>query len=755
MKIVKKLLGGFIILVCALFFVPNNVYAVDISSASKLQEAFAGKSAIISETTITLTGDVEFKNSDFIPDTGDFEYDVMELSGADYVLNLNNFSLKVHDLNINDGSLKIIGSKFQGTVFAYGCIIVFSGAKLEIENGIYNANFLNYGTLNIKNGTFYKSINNSYEYDWQKEQTLGYGVMTIENGTFSGVNQEGKATINGGTFRNSDFESALNIGIFEDNSEATTTITGGKFISSDPEIHSAIAILKSSGDLVETEINKHIKEGYKVVYDDATIYTEYACPMVSYTETVIVYSNVVDETFNKLAPNGVMTLNSSKPKNELDADFLLTAVVSDMGIPEGYNVQVGCYGSEFNPENGVIAIYKGSEYITEKKVQIVYNEPTTTVKSSISPILSEIAKKTGEEADVENGFRLEDLYLINYLNATKNGVDYSLALNFAKDLIKLTNGGNISYKFDFRKGDDGTDLWSSKGGQAIVYYDGVAIDTTEIGLTINHVLYVPSTTKDTDEARIAAALKRIKDYLSSTDGITIEVGGALSSTGNQDYAWNKYGFVDEATSGSNYYNVTINGKTYKFAICKKDTSELENPEYLASDLLSSISIKSNSTELPLDTAITVKAVTSDNIEKVLGTNVYAAYDISLYSNAKKVDITKLENGKFIVSIPVPEILKDKQITVYYINSNGEKEEHLATLKDGIASFETNHFSTYVLAEKTLEEDDENLEDKEEILEDEKEENPKTFDNINTTILIGAISFLIIVAGVIYLKKEME
>ena len=86
------------------------------------------------------------------------------------------------------------------------------------------------------------------------------------------------------------------------------------------------------------------------------------------------------------------------------------------------------------------------------------------------------------------------------------------------------------------------------------------------------MLYVPSTTKDTDEARITAALKRIKDYLGSTDGITIEVGGVLSSTGNQDYTWNKYGFVDEATSGSNYYNVTINGKTYKFDICKKDTS---------------------------------------------------------------------------------------------------------------------------------------------------------------------------------------
>jgi len=314
-------------------------------------------------------------------------------------------------------------------------------------------------------------------------------------------------------------------------------------------------------------------------------------------------------------------------------------------------------------------------------------------------------------------------------------MDSSLALNFSKDLITLTKGGNISYKYDSRLGSfTPTGLWGFTGGNVIVYYNGVAVGTTRIGLTTSNVLYVPSDTANTDEARIAAALKRIKEYLGTTKGITITVGGTLESLNNDGFTWKDYGFVDDKTSGTNYYNVTINGETYKFAICMKNANDLETPEYLASDILSNISIKSSSTELPLDTAITVKPVTSDEIKKALGTSVYAAYDISLYSNAKQVNITKLENGKFIVSIPVPEHLKGKEITVYYINSNDKLEEHIATVKDGIASFETNHFSTYVLAEKVA------------------EENPQTFDGIRNSIVIGTVSLIGLIGATVYLKK---
>jgi len=312
-----------------------------------------------------------------------------------------------------------------------------------------------------------------------------------------------------------------------------------------------------------------------------------------------------------------------------------------------------------------------------------------------------------------------------------------MSLNFSKELIELTNGSNIAYKLDTRMGSSSAGLWFYLGGWGFVYYNGEPIDGAPIGITRSHVLYVPSDTIDTDEARIEAALKRIKDYLGTTVDIKIEVGGTLESTGNEQYNWNYYGLIDEKTSGKNYYNFTINGNTYKFAICKKDSQELVNPKYIASDLMSNISIKSDSSELPLDTAITVKKVISKDIEEILGTNLYTAYDIALYSNTKQASITKLETGNFIVSIPISENLKDKRITVYYINSNGEKEEHIPTVKDGIASFETNHFSTYILVEK------------------QGEENPNTLDSIQKYVVISMVSLIGIVIAKLYLKKEIE
>jgi len=181
-------------------------------------------------------------------------------------------------------------------------------------------------------------------------------------------------------------------------------------------------------------------------------------------------------------------------------------------------------------------------------------------------------------------------------------------------------------------------------------------------------------------------------------------GGTLQSiTEAAEYYWNKSEFFDETTSGTNYYNLTINGKTYKFVICKKDASELETPKYVGTDVISNISITSDVTTIPLDTAVMVEKVENDTIEAALGTSIYAAYDITLYSNAKQAKIESIEGGMFRVSVPVPENLKDiKNITVYYINSKGEKEEHIATVTDGVATFETDHFSTYVLAEKIKE-----------------------------------------------------
>ncbi len=107
--------------------------------------------------------------------------------------------------------------------------------------------------------------------------------------------------------------------------------------------------------------------------------------------------------------------------------------------------------------------------------------------------------------------------------------------------------------------------------------------------------------------------------------------------------------------------------------------------------------------IPEDTEDTPKAyiaAAQKRINDYWGTDEYEAYDIKLYSDGKGASITELENGMFLVSIPVSTALSGKTIAVYYFNSQNELEVHDEIIFDdeGIASFETNHFSTYILTE---------------------------------------------------------
>lgn len=720
MKNVKKLLGVFVIMVCALLLVPNNVNAADIDSAETLKEVFKGKNATVSGKTVKLTGDVIID-------------DLIEFIDEDFVLDLDGHTLKVVEFYVIGGSLTINDATKKGVIDAI-LMQVEEGGTLTVNQMILESSeIFDAGTENeweaqadlaLMEGTTAVINNATIEHAIWNDG----GTLTIKNAKAAFIAPAGPTTIYDGEYGN------ISIMSLEDNQ---TTIYGGTFNDTGEGLGSVI--IQTTGKIDSNTIQKIVGKGSIAIYSGYSSCGSDEFEGVTYStsiwEKVSVIKDISAEIFDKVAPNEVWNTFTLAPTNVGDSEFLLSAIVDDIDLPKGYQIMANVLPAEpFDASKVMLSLYYNRAYVTSKTVKATYTTPSKETLDAVNKIIAEIRKVHNNTFDAKTSFRLDDLYLINYLNASSKGIDESMALNFAKDLIELTNGGNVVYKLDSRLGEyNPIGLWDYKGGQVIVYYNGKAVNTTMIGVTVSKVLYVPMDTADTDEARMNAAMKRIKEYLGTTQGISIRVGGTLESLNADDMEWNQYDLFDETTSGDNYYIVTINGKEYKFVICKK--ANLETPKYIASDVMSKILVTSDDTSIPLDAALTVKEVKNDTIKKVLGTSIYAAYDISLYSNAKQVNITNLENGKFIVSIPVPEILKDKEITVYYINSKGEKKEHIATVKDGIASFETDHFSTYVLAEKI------------------EEENPKTFDSIGNSILMGTISLIGLIGAIIYLKKR--
>ncbi len=136
--------------------------------------------------------------------------------------------------------------------------------------------------------------------------------------------------------------------------------------------------------------------------------------------------------------------------------------------------------------------------------------------------------------------------------------------------------------------------------------------------------------------------------------------------------------------------------------------ELSFPDehgFIISDEETGVILSSDDDILPENTSLNVNTVTSGEIynqaNTLLGdtTSKMYVYDISLESDGVEIQ----PNGKVKVSIPVPNDINTSKLVIYRITENGEKLEYKATVETidnkKYATFETDHFSTYVLAEK--------------------------------------------------------
>lgn len=99
--------------------------------------------------------------------------------------------------------------------------------------------------------------------------------------------------------------------------------------------------------------------------------------------------------------------------------------------------------------------------------------------------------------------------------------------------------------------------------------------------------------------------------------------------------------------------------------------------------------------------LNVNAVTSgDTYNKVENSlsdkvNKFVVYDINLTSE----DVEVQPNGKVKISISIPNDFDTSNLVVYRIEENGTNTKYDVTVEGEYATFETDHFSTYVLAEE--------------------------------------------------------
>lgn len=148
------------------------------------------------------------------------------------------------------------------------------------------------------------------------------------------------------------------------------------------------------------------------------------------------------------------------------------------------------------------------------------------------------------------------------------------------------------------------------------------------------------------------------------------------------------------------FKIEKNGNCNVEVICEDNNTNKETVSL--TDSTTDIKLSATNGALPTDTKLTVNKITNgstymlvENTLKNITSKLYI-YDITLTSNETKIQ----PNGKVKISIPIPNGIDTSKLAVYRIADNGEKTEYKVTVEGNYATFETDHFSTYVLAETT-------------------------------------------------------
>ena len=492
------------------------------------------------------------------------------------------------------------------------------------------------------------------------------------------------------------------------------------------------------------------------------------------------------ELLSEIAPNDVFSINAFKPVCEKfdeegnllcpELDFYPMRYIQDKYPNSVYYVSLNNCNKDLTKCTLTIDIpdfETGDNDNIEKTVKVVWEEDIPKVQKKLDQYAKKIEKSHNKDDMGFAIYDITDLSLINYMYNTKNynnGNGFNLVANYSKDLRKEFENSNLSYYMDIRLGDD-YEMYNYVGGVLVLKYNDIMGKLVSVGIQYKNVIYIPNDTKNTPEDYIAAAKKRIDEYLGNTNAKIEKVGKRselVPQTHDDPFDFSLLG--NEEKMGDYYYKITINNNSDYFVIIR-DSSKMEKLKTESTDMVTNVTVSTTDASVPLDTTIKVDEVMEESkeyqkISKILKHNNFRAFNISLHSGEVGT-IVRLTNGKFKVIVPFGKDFIGKKIKAYYINDDGTREEFEVTMdSEGNAEFETNHFSTYVLAEE--DEVEEVLPDKEEITKEEttkeeiplkdnnaisnSEEVPRTFDSIMSYVVMLIISIFGIGIAILLKKR---
>ncbi len=406
-----------------------------------------------------------------------------------------------------------------------------------------------------------------------------------------------------------------------------------------------------------------------------------------------------------------LEVKGSVPKDLIN--FLVRMVFVMYDNDFDYNsFTFGDYSDDYSEIELIINYEKANEEKHRVKLKYIYDELTET---KINELLSDDEK-------AKDTFILSDLDMIHhYYNRHKYEIirdsynEYFKLYSVSSEVKSVLDNKNVEFQMLTLIDEDESGLKGQKltGIGWYFYNDGIyyAYDKA-MYLNANHVLYVPSDTENNVDAIKNAGQKRINDYLKTDDVKLTYVSTArdyllnnssITTYENFEEVFEEQFEIKGISENDHVYNVKMDidsdiSNSFDIII-KRDSSKMVLPNLKTIDLLTGVGVSTNS-NVQLDALIEIRQLTTgaeyEKIARLLNLTDSITFDIKLYSKSLKNYISKLEDGLFEVKIPIPDKLKGKDLTAYYVTENGKIEKYNVTVKDGYAIFKTTHFSIYTL-----------------------------------------------------------
>lgn len=363
----------------------------------------------------------------------------------------------------------------------------------------------------------------------------------------------------------------------------------------------------------------------------------------------------------------------------------------------------------------------------------------TTVVNAVEVTDNSSAYSESEQQKVDNIVKgiNKDVIVTVELNGNHNGV-YEKAIEQA--LEPLTKAGYTTTYVGSAGGGGG--IFKETGESRYnIYKNGTQYGYIDMKGTVQDKLTIPSTVEDTETAIINYATPIIEEYIEKLDKDPYYFGSVEYKNGDG---------IILTKANDNYYNVS--SKKTKELIASIILEKVTTSAVTKEDTVTGIKLETTTAVVPNNVILSSVTVKEDTLKNIFTytVNKATAYDINLLKDGTKIQ----PNGKVKVSIPIPEGYDKTKLEIYRVEEKKQPIKYDVKVEGNYATFETDHFSIYVLAEKQEEKAPTTpTENKPTTNNDKKEldETPKTgtIDMIYYILPVTIISAL----GIVLFKKK--